>query len=227
MTFWDNQIPTPAQWAAQAQRLWNGQHTLLGSYWATRLPWTGLADLADTLLSMGNLLGAEYTQPYPDVWVHRTADVAESARLSGPCVVCAGARIRPQAYVRGSVLVGRDAVVGHCTELKNCVLFDEAAAPHFNYIGDSVLGYRAHLGAGAVLSNVRGDKANVRLHWAAGVVATPLCKLGSLVGDNVEIGCHAVLNPGCVIESDARIYPLVGLRGYVSHGAIVAQTNQV
>ena len=222
MTMGANGNQPCAGWAAG---LWDAGHCLLDAYWADHTPWEALAGLGQAILLLGRTLGHDYHCPAPQVWVHCKAHVSPDARLAGPCVVCEGATVRPQAYVRGAVLVGRGAMVGHCTEVKNSVLFDMAQAPHFNYVGDSILGYRAHLGAGAILSNVRGDKAPVRLHLAAGTLPTPLCKLGSLVGDDAEIGCNAVLNPGCVVGHGARIYPLVGVRGHVPAGAIVTTGN--
>ncbi len=173
--------------------------------WCT--PWQGLDALTDWLWQWGASLGDEYRLATEGVWIHNTADVSPLAVLCAPCVVCAGAVVGPWAYIRGSVLVGQRAVVGHACEVKNAVLFDEAKAAHYNYVGDSVLGWRAHLGAGAVCANLRWDGKPVQVQWQDKVTDSGRRKLGALVGDGAEIGCNSVLCPGTVVMPHARVLP--------------------
>lgn len=179
-------------------------------------PWEALGGLADMIRAQGDCLShAEYEERAEGVWIARSARVDESAHLSAPCIVCAQAEIRSGAFVRGGVMIGRGAVVGNSTELKNCVLFDGAAVPHFNYVGDSILGYRAHFGAGVITSNVKSDKTPVSVAYGGKRVDTGRKKFGAAVGDLAEVGCNTVLNPGTVIGRMSRVYPLSSVRGYV------------
>lgn len=163
---------------------------------------------------------SEFTHPTPTVWIARDATIAPTACLGEYVIIDHGAEIRHCAYIRGSALIGCNAVVGNSCEVKNAILFDGAQAPHFNYIGDSVLGYRAHMGAGAITSNVRGDRQAIALHDGDMDMETGLQKLGAMLGDLAEIGCNAVLNPGCVVGRGAQVYPLVSVRGTVPANAI-------
>ena len=181
-----------------------------------RYPWEALAGLSDMIRAQGECLSrAEFEEREDGIWVARTARVAESARFTGPCIVGAEAEIREGAFIRGGVMIGRGAVVGNSTELKNCVLFDGAAVPHFNYVGDSILGYRAHFGAGAITSNVKSDKTQISLTAYGERLDTGRRKFGAAVGDLAEVGCNSVLNPGSIIGRMSRIYPLSSVRGYV------------
>lgn len=174
------------------------------------------------IIELGNSLSAElYNKISSDIWIANTAKIAPTAYISAPCIIDENAEIRHSAFIRGSVIVGKNAVVGNSSELKNCILFDEAQAPHYNYVGDSILGYHAHLGAGAVTSNLKMDKSNVTVDYGSGKFTTDLIKLGAILGDNVEIGCGAVLNPGTVIEASSRIYPLMSVRGFIPRNTIV------
>lgn len=178
-------------------------------------PWEVLPGLSDWIRAKGVALPAdEYDQIGEDVWIAKDADVAPTAYLNGPLIVDHGAEIRHCAFVRGSAVVGKNAVVGNSVELKNCVLFDEVQVPHFNYVGDSVLGHRAHMGAGAVTSNVRSDKRNVVVH-AQRDLPTGLRKLGAILGDRAEVGCNSVLNPGTVIGPHSNVYPTSSVRGTI------------
>ncbi len=178
-------------------------------------PWEALDILESYILSLGeHLAPSDYRQLAPDVWVAHSAKIAPSAHIGGPCIIGAESEVRHCAYIRGSVLVGAGVVVGNSTELKNCILFDRVQVPHFNYVGDSILGYRAHLGAGAVTANVRLDRQNVFLRGADGTrVESGRRKLGALIGDGAEIGCHAVLCPGAVVSALGRVLPGEVLRG--------------
>ena len=173
------------------------------------------------ILALGETLpSSEFFHPSPTVWIARDAEVASSACLGECIIIDHGAQVRHCAYIRGNALIGRDVVVGNSTELKNVILFDNVQVPHYNYVGDSVLGYRAHMGAGAVTSNVKGDRQPVTIRCGNERIETGLKKLGAMVGDYAEIGCNAVLNPGTVIGRGSQVYPLVSVRGTVPANCI-------
>ncbi len=188
---------------------------------AARYPWELLPSIGALIHTLGEALpSADYEEREAGIWVARSARLADGVSLTGPLIIDAEAELRPGAFVRGGVIIGRRAVVGNSTELKNCILFDEAAVPHYNYVGDSILGYHAHLGAGAVTSNVKGDNSAVVIHTPFGDADTGRRKCGAFLGDFAEIGCHAVLNPGTVIGRESRIYPLSFVRGYIPPASI-------
>ncbi len=169
----------------------------------------------------------EFKEVCPNVWIHKDASVAKSAKLLAPCIIDAGSELRHCAFIRGGVLVGKNCVVGNSVELKNSILFDGAQVPHFNYVGDSVLGYRAHLGAGAITSNIKSDKSNVTIQNGTEKIDTGLRKFGALVGDNVEVGCNSVLNPGTIIGKNTSIYPLSSVRGVIPENCIYKGKNDI
>ena len=184
-------------------------------------PWEALDSIAAYILELGPTLPTEaYDLVGENVWVAKTAKIAPTAYLGGPCIVCEGAEIRHCAFVRGSAIIGAGAVVGNSTELKNCILFDGVQVPHYNYVGDSILGYRAHMGAGAVTSNVKSDKTPVAVECDGERINTGRKKLGAMLGDHVEVGCNSVLNPGTVIGRHSNIYPLSSVRGYIPTNSI-------
>lgn len=190
-------------------------------------PWEVLDGLKAFILELGAKLPEDrFVQPSEGVWIARSAKVAPTAYIGAPCIIDEDAEVRHCAYIRGSAIVGRGAVVGNSCELKNCILFDGVQVPHFNYVGDSVLGHRAHLGAGAVTSNVKGDRTNVTVKGEE-AIATGRRKLGAMVGDFAEIGCGAVLNPGSVIGRCAQVYPLVSVRGVIPADSIVKAADRV
>ncbi len=190
-------------------------------------PWEALDGLKEEILRLGSLLSEEdYCRVASDVWVAKTATVAATATLCGPTIVGPHTEVRPGAFVRGSALIGRGCVVGNSTELKNCILFDGVQVPHYNYVGDSVLGYRAHLGAGAVTSNVKGDRGEVTVRVGDVRLQTGRRKCGAMVGDGAEVGCHAVLNPGSVLGVNCRVYPLAFVRGYVEAESILKREGE-
>lgn len=195
--------------------LWPHIDPLLAHHLHGLAPWEWLNDWGNILCRIGATLGAEYLRVAPTVWVHRSAEVAADATILGPTVVCEGAEVRPAAYLRGDVWVGAHCVVGHATEVKHSLLMAYAAAPHFNYVGDSVLGSGAHLGAGAILSNLRHDGLPVTVRLAADVYPTGRRKMGALVGEGAEVGCGAVLNPGVVLAAGAVVHPLRSVTGFV------------
>ena len=162
----------------------------------------------------------------PQVWVHRTAVIAPTAYLGAPCIIGAGTQVRHCAFIRGAALVGENCVVGNSTELKNVILFDNVQVPHYNYVGDSILGYRAHMGAGAVTSNVKSDRSPVTVH-ADPPIPTGIKKVGAMLGDRVEIGCNSVLNPGTVIGRDSQVYPTSCVRGVVPANSIYKNDGTV
>ena len=196
--------------------LFDLEHTLAKAYLEQfAWPWEALRGIKEMILSLGENLGEEYTEVSPQVWVHRTAKVAPSAYLGAPCIIGPDTEVRHCAFIRGSALVGAGCVVGNSAELKNVILFDSVQTPHYNYVGDSILGYKAHMGAGSITSNVKGDKSPVTVRMGDEAIATGLKKVGAMLGDHAEIGCNSVLNPGAVIGRDAQVYPLSSVRGTV------------
>ena len=188
---------------------------------ACEYPWEALSKIGETVFSVGRTLDLNaYDHPAEDVWIAKSAAVAATASITGPCVIGEKTEVRPGAFIRGSVLVGDGAVVGNSCELKNCILFDGVQTPHYNYVGDSILGYKAHMGAGAVTSNVKGDKKNVVVHGEADY-ETGRKKFGAMLGDFAEIGCNSVLNPGTIIGRDSQVYPLSSVRGVIKARHIV------
>lgn len=170
---------------------------------------------------------AEYTKHKNNVWIHKTADVAPSAYLGVDIIIGANARIGHCAYLRGPAIIGDSAHVGNSTEVKNAILFDNVAIPHFNYVGDSILGYKSHFGAGVITSNVKSDSSLVSVNLGNERIDTPLKKFGAIVGDNVEVGCNAVLNPGTVLGANATVYPLSMVRGFVPANSIYKKLGEV
>ncbi len=181
-------------------------------------PWEVLADIKDFIIKLGESLPKDkYEERAEHVWVAKSAKVFDSAYLGAPCIIDEDAEVRHCAFIRGSAIVGKGAVVGNSTELKNVVLFNKVQVPHYNYVGDSILGYKAHMGAGSITSNVKSDKTLVVVkdRFADEEIATGLKKFGAMLGDNVEVGCNSVLNPGTVIGRNSNIYPLSRVRGVV------------
>lgn len=196
-------------------------HTAAGAYLASfEYPWQALKGIRDMILALGPTLGEEYSEVSPTVWVHKTAQIAPTAYLGAPCIIGAGTEVRHCAFIRGSALVGKDCVVGNSTELKNVILFDNVQVPHYNYVGDSILGYKAHMGAGSITSNIKSDRTLVVVKNGEENMETGLKKFGAILGDRVEVGCNSVLNPGAVIGKNSNIYPLSSIRGVVPANSI-------
>jgi len=184
-------------------------------------PWEVLDDIKAFILKLGPTLDPEeFDQPYENVWVAKDASVFPSAYLGAPCIIDHGAEIRHCAFIRGSAIVGKGAVVGNSVELKNVVLFDKVQTPHYNYVGDSVLGYKAHMGAGSITSNVKSDKTLVTVKDPEGPIETGRKKFGAILGDGVEVGCNSVLNPGTVVGRNSNIYPTSCVRGVIPPDSI-------
>ena len=202
--------------------LYDLSHTMAAEYLAGfTYPWEALAGIKSLIISLGEKLNPdEYREVSPQVWVHRTAKVAPTAFLGAPCIIGAETEVRHCAFIRGAALVGEHCVVGNSVELKNVILFDNVQTPHYNYVGDSILGYKSHMGAGSITSNVKQDKRPVVVHAQEGNVETGLKKFGAMLGDFVEVGCNSVLNPGTVIGRHSNIYPLSSVRGVVPENHI-------
>ena len=201
--------------------LYDLNHTMAGAYLAKfEYPWQALAGIKNLILELGSSLGDDYTEVSPTVWVHQSAVVAPTAYLGAPCIIGPGTEVRHCAFVRGSALVGANCVVGNSVDLKNGILFDNVQVPHYNYVGDSILGYKSHMGAGSLTSNVKSDKTLVVVKNGEEKVETGLKKFGAMVGDFVEVGCNSVLNPGAVIGRNTSIYPTSCVRGVVPEKSI-------
>ena len=196
-------------------------HTRAADYLSSyTYPWEVLKGIAPMIEVLGLSLPAEdFLQVQERVWVHRTAQIAPTAYLGAPCIIGANTEVRHGAFIRGAALVGDNCVVGNSVELKNVILFDGVQVPHYNYVGDSILGYKAHMGAGSVTSNVKSDKSLVTVHTQP-PIPTGIKKVGAMVGDNVEIGCNSVLNPGTVVGKNSNIYPLSCVRGVIPANSI-------
>lgn len=191
-------------------------------------PWEVLPHIADIIMKIGSSLSSEdYEKQGEDIWIAKTASVAETASLHGPAIIGKHAQIRHCAFIRGNAIVGEGAVVGNSTELKNVILFNQVQVPHYNYVGDSILGYKAHMGAGAITSNVKADKSLVQIKTEQETIQTGLKKFGAMLGDEVEIGCNSVLNPGTVIGRLSNVYPLSMVRGIVPEKSIYKKQGDI
>ncbi len=208
---------------AKISNLYSLEHTLAKDYLARfTYPWEALSGISQMIIELGKSLPSdEYDNPTENVWVHKTAVVFPSAYLGAPCIVGAFSEVRHCAFIRGSALIGEGCVVGNSVELKNVILFDHVQTPHYNYVGDSILGYKAHMGAGSITSNVKSDKTPIIIRDDQGqFVETGLRKIGAMLGDCVEVGCNSVLNPGTVVGPNSNIYPLSSVRGMVPQKSI-------
>lgn len=192
-------------------------------------PWEVLGKIHDFIIELGNTLPDDrYEKRGENIWIARTAKVAPTACLNGPLIVDEEAEIRHCAFVRGNAIVGKGAVVGNSTELKNVILFNRVQVPHYNYVGDSILGFKSHMGAGSITSNVKSDKTLVVLKSAEGEeLATGLKKMGAMLGDFVEVGCNSVLNPGTIIGRNSNVYPLSSVRGFLPEGSIYKRQGEI
>lgn len=191
-------------------------------------PWEALAGISDYILKLGESLDlTEYDKADENIWIHKTAKVAPTACLNGPLIICKDAEVRHCAFVRGSAIVGEGAVVGNSTELKNVILFNKVQVPHYNYVGDSILGFKAHMGAGSITSNVKSDKLNVVIKGDGVEIPTNRKKVGAMLGDNVEVGCNSVLNPGTILGRGASVYPCSCVRGVVAANGIYKKAGEI
>ncbi len=213
----------------QVQNLFDKTQTIASELFADgTYPWEILPKINQFILDLGpSLSKEEYDQIGDNIWIAKSATIAKSASITGPAIIGKDTEIRHCAFIRGNAIVGEGAVVGNSTELKNVILFNEVQVPHYNYVGDSILGYKAHMGAGSITSNVKSDRTLVSINNSGEKIPTELKKVGALIGDNVEIGCNAVLNPGTVIGRDSAIYPLSMVRGYIPENSIYKKVDVI
>ena len=191
-------------------------------------PWEVLPKIGDFIIELGNTLNKdEYNLVGDNVWIAKSAKIAPTAFIAGPTIIGKNAEIRHCAFIRGKAIVGENTVVGNSTELKNVILFNNVQVPHYNYVGDSILGYKSHLGAGSIISNVKSDKKLVVIKYLDEKIETNLKKVGAMIGDNVEVGCGSVLNPGTIIGKNSNIYPLSSVRGVVPENSIYKNQNEI
>jgi len=212
----------------EIRSLFDLSHSMAGEYLERFVyPWEALSGLSEWIVGKQRALSEDYEERAPGVFVHRTARVSPSACLLPPCIVGAEAEIRQCAFIRGSAVIGEACVVGSSSDIKNAILFDGAQVPHFNYVGDSILGFRAHMGAGAITSNIKSDRTPIVVRTEQGAIPTGRRKFGAAIGDLAEIGCNAVLNPGSIVGRGSSVYPLTCLRGVIPEGSIVKTDGTV
>ncbi len=191
-------------------------------------PWEVLSHIEEFIIELGNTLPKdEYDKKGENIWIHKTAKVYDSAYIKGPVIIGKNAEIRHCAFIRGKAIVGENAVVGNSTELKNVILFNNVQVPHYNYVGDSILGYKAHMGAGSITSNVKSDKKLIVIKNKDEKIETGIKKIGAMIGDNVEVGCGTILNPGSIIGKNTNIYPLSSVRGVIPQNSIYKNQNEI
>ncbi len=208
--------------------LYDLDHTIAAPYLSGfTYPWEALKGIKEFILELGPTLGDDYEEVSENVWVHKTAKVFPSAYLGAPCIIGPETEVRHCAFIRGSALVGANCVVGNSVELKNVILFDNVQTPHYNYVGDSILGYCSHMGAGSITSNVKSDKTLVVVHNGTENIETGIKKFGAMLGDHVEVGCNSVLNPGSVIGRNCNIYPTSCVRGVVPENSIFKDSGDI
>ncbi|MBD5536854.1 MAG: UDP-N-acetylglucosamine pyrophosphorylase [Lachnospiraceae bacterium] len=215
--------------AVSVGQLYNLEETIAADLFAgVTYPWEVIGKIHDFIIELGNSLPEElFEKKGENIWVAKSASVAPTACLNGPLIVDEEAEIRHCAYIRGSVIVGKGAVVGNSTELKNVVLFNKVQVPHYNYVGDSILGYCAHMGAGSITSNVKSDKTLVTVNAGGEQIPTGLKKMGAMLGDFVEVGCNSVLNPGTIVGRNSNIYPVSSVRGFVPADSICKNGGEI
>ncbi|MDE6910769.1 MAG: UDP-N-acetylglucosamine pyrophosphorylase [Lachnospiraceae bacterium] len=213
----------------QIKNLYNLEETIAVSLFDGAVyPWELLPKIGTYIVELGKTLPADkYERRGENIWIAKSATVAPTACVNGPCIIDEDAEIRHCAYIRGNAIVGKGAVVGNSTELKNVILFNKVQVPHYNYVGDSILGYKSHMGAGSITSNVKSDKTLVVVKSPQGNIETGLKKMGAMLGDNVEVGCNSVLNPGTVIGRGSNVYPTSMVRGYVAADSIYKKQGEI
>ena len=213
----------------KTKELFSLDKSLAGEYLSKfEYPWQALSGIKELILTLGERLDKnEYDEISENVWVHKSVKIAPTAYIGAPCIIGKDTEVRQCAFIRSAALIGEGCVIGNSTEVKNAIIFDSVQVPHFNYVGDSILGYKSHLGAGAVTSNVKSDRSLVTVKTADGRIETGLKKFGAMVGDNVEVGCNSVLNPGTVIGRNSNIYPLSSVRGSVPENSIFKNQQNI
>ncbi len=193
-------------------------------------PWEILANLKDFILETGNNLDLKEYRKESDsnnnpIWIHNTVKIEDYVTIEGPVIICANAKIRHCAYIRENTIIGENCIIGNCSEIKNSILFNNSKAPHFNYVGDSILGYNSHIGAGVKISNFKSDGSNIKIQFNEDKIETNLKKFGAVLGDNAEIGCNTVTNPGTIVGRSTVIYPCLSVRGYIKDNVILKSVN--
>lgn len=213
----------------KTRELFSLDKTIAGDYLASYdFPWLALKGIKSFIAETGSKLDKnQFEEVFPEVWIHKEANIAPTAYIGAPCIIGKDSEVRHCAYIRGSALIGENCVIGNSTEIKNSIIFDCVQVPHYNYVGDSILGFKSHLGAGAVTSNVKSDKSAVKVRNGEEVIETGLRKFGAMVGDGVEVGCNSVLNPGTVIGKNTNIYPLSRVRGVIRENSIYKDENNI
>ena len=190
-------------------------------------PWELLSNLGNLIIKIGKELQFNYQEIKENVWIGKNVKIHSSAEIIGPCIIGNNTEIRVNAFIRGNVIIGNNCVIGNSTEIKNAILFDEVKVPHFNYIGDSILGYKVHFGSGVITSNLKSDESKIKVNYREENFETMRKKLGAILGDHVEIGCNAVLAPGTIIEKNTNVYPLTFVRGYIPQNKIVKNMQNI
>ncbi len=209
--------------------LFDLSHTMASGYLSEFVyPWQALKGIENLILMLGKTLDKnEFTEIKKNVWIHKTATISPTAFIGSPCIIDEETEVRHCAFIRSSALIGKKCVIGNSTELKNVIIFDNVQVPHYNYVGDSILGYRAHMGAGSITSNVKSDKSLITIKTNNETIETGLKKCGAMLGDYVETGCNTVLNPGTIIGRNTNIYPLSCVRGFVEQNSIYKAENKI
>ena len=215
--------------ALKNKNLFNFDETIAADIFTDcEFPWDVLPYIGDFILKLGaSLSEEEYDKKAENIWIAKSAVIAPTASINGPCIIGKNTEIRQCAFIRGNAIVGENCVVGNSTELKNVILFNNVQVPHYNYVGDSILGYKSHMGAGSITSNVKSDKTKVTIRYNGDVIATGLKKMGAVLGNYVEVGCNSVLNPGTIIGSNTNVYPLSMVRGYIPKGSIYKHQGEI
>lgn len=213
----------------QINHLYNLEETIAAPFFDGAIyPWELLPKIGAYIIELGNSLSDDlFEKRGENIWIAKSAKVAPTACINGPCIIDEEAEIRHCAFIRGNAIVGKGAVVGNSTELKNVILFNKVQVPHYNYVGDSILGFKSHMGAGSITSNVKSDKTLVVVKSAYGSIETGLKKMGAMIGDNVEVGCNSVLNPGTVIGRNTNIYPTSMVRGFIESNSIYKKQGEI
>ena len=205
------------------------EHTIAKDYLSKfEYPWQALKGIKELIVELGQKLNKdEFVEVKENVWIHKSAKIFDSAYIGAPCIIGANTEVRHCAFIREAALVGENCVVGNSCELKNVILFDNVQTPHYNYVGDSILGYKSHMGAGSITSNVKSDKKLVVVHNGTESIETGIKKFGAILGDNVEVGCNSVLNPGTVIGRNSNVYPVSCVRGVVRENSIYKNSGEI
>ena len=190
-------------------------------------PYEALPYIKDYIIELGKTLGKDFKLKGENIWIHKTVKIADNVSITGPCIIDENAEIRPSAYIRGSAIIGKNCVLGNSCEIKNSIIFNETQIPHFNYVGDSILGYHTHMGAGSITSNLKINKKNIIIKNGKENIETNLHKMGTMLGDYSEIGCNSVLNPGTIIGPNTLVYPLTSVRGVIPSNSIVKSMDNI